>query len=76
MQSARGQVEDARRAQEHEQQRLAATAQAHHAAVTATAQAQPTPAPTSMISRAAGHVLHVSAEEQDGRLVVTLEVAP
>jgi len=91
VESARGQVADAQRATERDttiaaatttaaavtwQAQVTATAQAHQAAVTATAQAQPTPNPTSVISRASGRVLHVSAQEQDGRLVVTLEVAP
>lgn len=53
-----------------------ATVQAHAAAVTATAQAQPTPAPTELRSRAAGQVLTITAEEKDGRLVVTLELVP
>lgn len=53
-----------------------ATVQAHAAAVTATAQAQPTPAPTELRSRAAGQILTITAEEKDGRLVVTLELVP
>jgi len=89
IESARGQAADAQRATERDativaatatavammwQIQATATAQAHQAAVTATAQAQPTPNPTSVISRAAGRVVNVSAEEKDGRLVVTLEI--
>jgi len=55
---------------------ITATTQAHLAAVTATAQAAPTPAPSHIVSRAAGTIVAITAEEQDGRLVVTLEVMP
>lgn len=87
--SARGQVADAQRATERDatltaatataaavtwQLQASATAQAYYADVTATARALPTPAPTSVIGRAAGRVVSVSAEEKEGRLVVTLEL--
>jgi hypothetical protein len=49
---------------------------AHLAAMTATAAAIPTPAPSHIVSRAAGRIVSVAAEEQDGRLIVTLEVMP
>jgi hypothetical protein len=62
-------------AQAH-QAAIEATAVAHWLAVTATAQAIPTPAPNSIVSRAAGKVVSVTAEEQDGRLIITLEVMP
>jgi len=89
--SAHGQADAAAQLQEREAAQIAATAVAstdayhatatalagaHHAAVSATAQAQPTPAPNTIISHAAGRVVHVSAEEKDGRLTVTLEVMP
>ncbi len=102
VQSARAAADDAARAQDHEQQRVAATAtsaaqayqstataviEAHQAAVTATAQthqdaitatvlAIPTPMPSTIASHAAGRVVTVSAEEKDGRLVVTIELIP
>ena len=87
--SARGQVADAQRATERDatltaatataaavtwQLQASATAQAYYADATATARALPTPAPTSVIGRAAGRVVSVSAEEKEGRLVVTLEL--
>lgn len=43
---------------------------------TQAAQKLPAPVSTSVISRAADHVLHVGAEEKDGRVVVMLEGAP
>jgi len=55
---------------------VTATAQAHQAAITATALAIPTPAPNTITSHAAGHVVTVGAEEKDGRLFVTLELVP
>jgi membrane-bound metal-dependent hydrolase YbcI (DUF457 family) len=85
------QVEEARltreRAQEHaavtaatlaqaHQLAITATTQAHLAAMTATAAAIPTPAPSHIVSRANGRIVSVAAEEQDGRLIVTLEVMP
>ena len=45
-------------------------------AVTATAQALPTPQPDQVVSRAAGEIVAITASEQDGRLVVTIEVVP
>ncbi|MFL5801848.1 MAG: hypothetical protein ACJ8CR_08900 [Roseiflexaceae bacterium] len=36
--------------------------------------AAPTPGPSRIISRAAGTVISVTAEEQDGPLIITLEV--
>lgn len=89
--SARSQADDARRdgaarrllaesaatAAAHAWQAdITATAQAHADAVTATAAAIPTPAPNQILSRAAGRIVAISAEEHDGQLVVTLEIAP
>jgi hypothetical protein len=88
---ANTQVEEAQSARERAQEGAAATATAlaqahqlavtattvaHLAAVTATAAALPTPMPDHIVSRAGGRVVAVTAEEQDGRLVVTLEVMP
>jgi membrane-bound metal-dependent hydrolase YbcI (DUF457 family) len=87
--SARGQAADAQRATAREamivaatttavattwQTQITATAQAHQIAADATAQAIPTPAPNTIVSHAAGKVVNVSAEEQDGLLTVTIEL--
>ncbi len=53
---------------------VTALAVAHQAARSATALAQPTPAPNTIISHAAGRVVRMSAEEKDGRLIVTIEL--
>jgi membrane-bound metal-dependent hydrolase YbcI (DUF457 family) len=89
--SARSQAADAQRAHQHDsaladasataaahawQADVTATAQAHAEAATATAAALPTPAPNQLVSRASGRVVSVSAEEQNGQLVVTLELVP
>jgi len=58
------------------QSAVTATALAHQGAATATALAIPTPAPNTIASHAAGHVVTVGAEEKDGRLVVTIELIP
>jgi hypothetical protein len=42
----------------------------------ATAAAIPTPAPNQLVSRAAGRIVAISAEEQAGQLIVTLGIAP
>jgi membrane-bound metal-dependent hydrolase YbcI (DUF457 family) len=55
---------------------ITATAQAHQLAITATALAMPTPALDMIASHAAGRVITVSAEEKDGRLVITIELIP
>jgi membrane-bound metal-dependent hydrolase YbcI (DUF457 family) len=55
---------------------ITATTQAHLAAITATAAAISTPVPSSIVSRAAGRIVAVTAEEQEGKLIVTLEVVP
>jgi membrane-bound metal-dependent hydrolase YbcI (DUF457 family) len=88
---ASAQVEQDQLAHEHAQESAAVTATAlisahqaaieatvvaHRLAMTATAAAIPTPAPNSIVSRAAGKVVSVVAEEQDGQLIVTLEVMP
>jgi hypothetical protein len=74
---ANAQVEEARRASLHGTQlAITATTVAHLAAVTATAAAIPTPMPNHIVSRASGRVVGITAEEQDGRLIVTLEVMP
>ena len=56
------------------QQAATATITSHQAAANATAQARPTPEPTEVRSRVSGRIVTVSAQEQDGRLVVTLAV--
>jgi hypothetical protein len=91
VQSARSNAEDSQRQRDHDQLLAAttataaattwqadvtATAQAHAALVQATAHAQPTPAPNQILSRAAGRIVAISAEEHDGQLVVTLELVP
>lgn len=53
-----------------------ATQTSYSAAAAATAQAQPTPAPDRVVSRAAGRIVDISAQETGGVLVVTLEVVP
>lgn len=58
------------------QAQMTATAETHRAAALATAQAQPTAQPSEVISRASGRVIAIRAEEREGELVVTLEVAP
>jgi hypothetical protein len=52
---------------------VTAVAQAH---ASATAAAIPTPAPNQLLSRAAGRVVSVRAEEHDGQLIGTLEITP
>ena len=58
------------------QSQVTATAQAHQAAATATALAWPTPAPSQVISHAAGVVVGISAEEQEGQFTITIELIP
>jgi hypothetical protein len=58
------------------QAEMTATAQAHAAVVRATARAQPTPPPNQIVSRAAGRIVAIGAEEKDGQLVVTLDLVP
>lgn len=53
-----------------------ATAQAHAVAQATTAQAWPTPAPSQVVSRAAGEIVTISAEEHDSQLVITIELIP
>lgn len=91
IESARSQADDARRdgaarrlladasatAAAHAWQvDVTTTAQVHASAATATAAAIPTPAPNQLVSRAAGRVVSVSAEEQAGQLIATLELVP
>ncbi|MDQ2998489.1 MAG: hypothetical protein M3R61_15755 [Chloroflexota bacterium] len=72
--SARGQVDESAQAQERDS--ATALAGVHQAAVSATARVIPTPQPNTIVSHAAGRVVNVSADEKDGRLIVTLEVMP
>jgi len=87
--SARGQADEAAQAREREAGQIAATATAitgahqatataligaHQAAVSATARAIPTPAPSAIISHADGKIVAITAEEKDGRLLVTIEL--
>jgi len=53
----------------------AAQAGAHATASAATAAALPTPAPSQIISWVAGRVIRVKAEQVDGQLIVSLEIA-
>jgi len=53
----------------------AAQVGAHATASAATAAALPTPAPSQIISWVAGRVIRVKAEQVDGQLIVSLEIA-
>lgn len=55
---------------------VTATAQAHAGNVLTTAQALPSPVPNRIVSHAAGQVVNVSAEEQEGRMLITVELTP
>jgi hypothetical protein len=56
------------------QQAATATITSYEASYYATVQARPTPEPNQVRSRVSGRVVAVSAQEKDGRLVVTLAV--
>lgn len=88
---ARGLAGDERAAQAVEQRHMEATATAlagawqreatattegYRLEIAATAQAWPTPAPSRVVSHAAGRVAEITAEERDGQLTITIELIP
>ena len=55
-------------------QRATQQAETWATSAAATAAAIPTPWPTQILARAAGHIARISAEERSGRLIITLEL--
>jgi membrane-bound metal-dependent hydrolase YbcI (DUF457 family) len=71
-----GLAADEARASDARDRAVATAAAQARAEAAATAAAAPTPWPSQVRARAAGRVARIGAEERDGRLVVTVELAP